>query len=229
MISVVVGQDPGVGFTVNEDLICASSAFFKCALSRDWKESQLRSVRLEEDDPAIFRSYMKWLNEVASEPDSKGERQWIGPYRIANKNWSQGCMTLVKAYVLADRLQDVDFADSIMETLVSKTLGMNECIKIRWPSFEAVNYIFSNTIDTSPAQGFLVDIWTVRGQADLLSLVPHHDLPNAFLHRLAVALLKLRGSDRTCDELERELWCHGKITCKYHVKKRVRVSATKRS
>jgi hypothetical protein len=70
---------------------------------------------------------------------------------------------------------------------------MNECIKIRWPSFEAVNYIFSNTIDTSPAQGFLVDIWTVRGQADLLSLVPHHDLPNAFLHRLAVALLKLRG------------------------------------
>lgn len=60
-IEVLVGPSPPTIFSVHENLIRSSSAFFDAATRGVWKESAARQVLLPEDDPEIFELYLHWL------------------------------------------------------------------------------------------------------------------------------------------------------------------------
>ncbi|EME86766.1 uncharacterized protein MYCFIDRAFT_194727 [Pseudocercospora fijiensis CIRAD86] len=49
-LKVLVGPKEDV-FFIHEDVICASSAFFKAACSNTWKENQEKTVKLPTADP----------------------------------------------------------------------------------------------------------------------------------------------------------------------------------
>ncbi|CAD0088687.1 unnamed protein product [Aureobasidium mustum] len=60
--TIKVGRGPHAGvFTVPKALLCNSSTYFKTALNSQFIEGQTQTVNLEDEDPAIFRTYIAWL------------------------------------------------------------------------------------------------------------------------------------------------------------------------
>jgi hypothetical protein len=56
VIKIKVGQE-GVIFHVHENMLVRRSAFFRKALSGEWKESKDRTVELPENDPSTVALY----------------------------------------------------------------------------------------------------------------------------------------------------------------------------
>ena len=59
-ITVLVGEKEQ-SFIVHQDIICASSEFFRAAVSKGWQEEETKTVRLREHSPAAFKIYLEWL------------------------------------------------------------------------------------------------------------------------------------------------------------------------
>jgi hypothetical protein len=118
-------------------LICASSAFFKAALGHDWKEAGQRSVQLEDDEPKIFQVYLNWLY-CREFPYDDEEKSTLVYGR------------LLKGYVLADKLQDGDFADAVLDEII-KTSQRVWALDGRphLPGASFINYLYSNTLHSS--------------------------------------------------------------------------------
>jgi hypothetical protein len=195
-IEVLVGPD-AVPFSVHEELVCASSAFFKGALSHNWAESQQRSVRLEEEEPDAFEIYLQWLYR-GTLPVPKWDR-------ITHKRRSAQAdfLLLAKAYVLGDKLQDGDFADTVIDALV---MANNDEVELIWG--DTISYIFENTPDSSPARDFLVDALYCEHCRDTLG--KEDDFPKNFLFRLAEMAVTY---DRESYREEFDEACNG---CRYH-------------
>ncbi|KAI9848943.1 MAG: hypothetical protein M1838_000323, partial [Thelocarpon superellum] len=49
------------GFSVHRLLLTRSSKFFASAFNGDFKEAQIKTLHLPEDDPEIFKKFLKWL------------------------------------------------------------------------------------------------------------------------------------------------------------------------
>lgn len=195
MIEIVVGTDRPVTFCVHEELLRASACFFKAALSHDWKEARSRTISLNSDEPEIFRLYMHWLYRGTL------------PTRIASRNAivdNKEYLQLSKAYVLGDKLQDGHFTDAVMDAIIDKSSEMLFC-----PNNDMISYVYDNTTELSQLRLFLVDSYVNEQYGN--DLGEPGVLPNAFVHSIAVELLKLRKAvpgkkqPRTLTS-----------TCKYH-------------
>jgi hypothetical protein len=101
---------------VDEKLLRTSSAFFKAALSHEWKESQTHTIELPTVEPENFQIYLDWLHtrrvHVSTSLDpSPEERQ-------------QEMDKLVESYVLGDYVQDIDYKDTIMDTIMDWAMDL---------------------------------------------------------------------------------------------------------
>jgi hypothetical protein len=117
-VKIIVGTNPSVTFSVEENLICAASDYFKRAMSKGWIEAQQRTVRLEEDSPNIFRIYLHWLYRGTIPAESAAGIEHYSEF--LDHEWSEW-MQLAKAYVLGDTLQDGDFADAVIDAMIEKS------------------------------------------------------------------------------------------------------------
>ncbi|KAG7411266.1 hypothetical protein ACKAV7_009815 [Fusarium commune] len=182
-IEVVVGSSPSVTFSVHEILICSSSNFFKKAFQGGWKESQDRLVRLERDDPDVFSVYLHWLyyHTLPVRVDEPGV--------VGNAEYMQ----LAKAYILGDMLQDGSFQDAVMDAMMDKTASEAADGKRWYPVGPVIRLIYENTLESSKARLFLVDMYTFHGQGPWLTeWAVQEDLPKDFLLDVAVSLLEHR-------------------------------------
>jgi hypothetical protein len=109
VLAVRVGPEgQHTDFTVHEQLICASSEFFKAAMGREWRESEERLVRLLSCQAKAFQIYVQWLYSgrlYASQcggPELKIEAEKC--------NFMQG-------YLLGDYLQDINYKDTLLDAL----------------------------------------------------------------------------------------------------------------
>ena len=95
---------------VYEDVICASSKFFKAACSVRWVEGKEKKVSLPEVEPELFQSYVAWL--------------YSGEYKLqAPKDDSEDAYYVywdesINLYLLGDVLDDVRFRNKTMEAIV---------------------------------------------------------------------------------------------------------------
>jgi hypothetical protein len=183
VIQILVGSDPPVRFRVHKDLICNSSAFFKSALSHDWKEAEEQTVRLEEDDLEIFKLYIHWLYRgTVFEFSENGYDYGTGQY------WSAA-----KAYVLGDKLQDGNFCDAAIDVFIDGLQQADyqdsdiEDMCVGWPYPGIVPYIYENTPEVSKIRQLMVDIFVYKGDSCWL---PETSAP-AFVRSVAVRLLKI--------------------------------------
>jgi hypothetical protein len=105
---VLVGRGPAPAtFFVHSELICASSAFLKGALSHELIESKQRSVHLEEEEPEIVKLYLTWLYRgvLPTQAETNDDTEYL---------------QLAQAYVLEDKLQVGDFRDAVTDAVVDK-------------------------------------------------------------------------------------------------------------
>jgi hypothetical protein len=139
-----------------------------------WKETDQRSIRLEEDEPETVQLYIQWLY-----------------YRVLPVACSlpgdEEYALLAKAFVLGDRLRDVDFANAVMDAMVEKCQTPASDGKIWYPEADVVKYVYDNTPDSSPVRRFFVDVISHNERGGWLG--SKVDLPKDFLYDLSSALL----------------------------------------
>lgn len=122
VISVLVGE-AAESFIVHQDLICASSEFFRAAVSQGRTEAEAKKVHLHEQNPAAFNIYLDWLYDgerdvvemndlalnYAEELVAAEERI---PERILPSKLSGPA--LCKLWVLGDFLDDLEFKKDVV-------------------------------------------------------------------------------------------------------------------
>lgn len=60
MVTVIVGPAEK-SYAVHEKLLRSASNYFEAALSRDWKEANEKTVKLDDVDPYFFEVFLAWL------------------------------------------------------------------------------------------------------------------------------------------------------------------------
>lgn len=164
-------------FYIHEDLICASSDFFKAAMRNECQESLSRSVDLPEEDPEIFEVYRQWLYSgriCTIENDSE-------PCNVVRES-----RNLSHAYVLGEKLQDATFKDTILDSIIEHSDDGR-----KW-SINMIKIIWEGTPPASLTRKYLIDRFIYYGNEELLSRFRHR-LPEDFFYEIAVALLKCRA------------------------------------
>lgn len=134
-------------FTVHEDLVRKSSPFFEAALSRDWTEAKERTVKLPEHSARAFELYMNWLYSS----QSLVKVSWDLSHKVMEESWSD----LLESYLLGEYLQDTNFKDTIIDSMLewTKDCDFDSC---HVPATFAAK-IYEKTTFGSPLRSLLLD------------------------------------------------------------------------
>lgn len=149
----------GTEHTVHKDLLCNKSPFFSAAVNDHWKEGQEGRVPLPNDDPAVFALYIQWIyrGRIFSRQDmgdTGGNQQEI--------------KLLVDAFVLGEKLQDQDFKDAVIDSLVYAVDTPDEQDKKWYPTPSAVDSAYRGTPESSPLRRLMVDMHFFHGHPEWL-------------------------------------------------------------
>ena len=154
VVVFLVGTDTPKRFAIHEGVIAPRSEFVRLALRGEWKEAQERTIPLPEDDPDVFSVYQQWLygnlictryNNTVSQTDDEYE-------------------SLVKAYILGEKIMDQDFKDSIADAIVEKA----RCVHRFDTSLTSL--VFDNTPPASPLRRLWLDIYFHFGSFEWLEV-----------------------------------------------------------
>lgn len=117
-------EDDKATFDIHQHSIAFRSAFFKKAITGDWKEAQDRVVKLPEDELTTFQHYVHLLytGKLGVVPES-------GP---APYDGGEEKIRLAKLYVLAEKLQDVD-TKNLVETLCYSAVARQALVELLSP------------------------------------------------------------------------------------------------
>jgi hypothetical protein len=179
-ISVGTGNDKQ-DFDVHESFL-RSSLFFRKALSGDWIEAKTRHVNLPEEEPAVFHDYIHFLythslcvrsgNKPGEDDDGHDENK-----------------SLLKLYVLAERLQDINTKNVVIEAMYNCLWGI--CTSgSQMPDVECIRIVYEGTPACSPMRRLLVDFYTYYAGASSFKL--DGDYPHELLLELTINLLTKR-------------------------------------
>lgn len=143
---------------VHEAIIRAESPFFEAVLSKEWKESEERVVRLPEQYPEAFDIYLRWIYSG---------KLVVGKIDIQDTQaYDSFTNSLSRAYILGEMLQDVDFKEAVIDGLF-ETIEPTERVPARQAKF-----LFDNTPKNAPIRRMLVD-WVVM-DLDIRYLCDEH-------------------------------------------------------
>lgn len=188
-IVVITGLDDDfTRYLVHEDILCATSDFFKNAMKGQWKESTEKLINLPNEESEIFAIYVHWiysrtLPTRVDEPAAAGNEEYL---------------KLAKAYGLADRLQDQLFKNAVIDAFLDKTSTVASDGNAWWPVGPVIRCIYDNTPESSKGRTLLVDIYTNYAVKDWLTEgAQRKDLPKQFLLDLSVKLLDIASGEAT--------------------------------
>ena len=143
-------------FSVHKKLICDHSPFFDNAINGEFKEAKKQHIDLPEDTKEVFETYLTWIyRDIIASPYTTNESGTSAP--------GEELDLLVDSYIFGDKVQDMDFADAIMDVLIERIWG-GHC----W------NLLFSTkayecTTPQSPLRRFVVDVYVWRGWEGLFN------------------------------------------------------------
>jgi hypothetical protein len=196
---VLVGPDQSE-HAVHAALLCEKSPYFAAATKQHWKEGQEGRVPLSTDDPAAFGLYVQWIyrNRIFSFQDAGDTGGNLEEVKL-----------LVEAFVLGEKLQDQDFRDAVLDSLIH-AVDTPDGQDVRWyPTATTIDRAYKGTPEGSPLRKLLVDMHFFHGRREWLNGAVNID----FLRDLARDLLDDRGNsfspktDRTTARL---------AGCSYH-------------
>jgi hypothetical protein len=153
VIVFLVGADEPERFVVHESLIKSHSEFVCMALRGDWREAKERIIPLPDDDPEVFSVCQQWLygGLIHTRDD--------GTPSEADDEYS----TLVKAYILGEKIMDANFTDSIADAIIEKLRSM------RCFDTGLTDLVFDNTLPTSPLRRLWLDAYYNFGSPEWLN------------------------------------------------------------
>ncbi|KAJ4313188.1 hypothetical protein N0V94_007071 [Neodidymelliopsis sp. IMI 364377] len=171
-------------FFVHEKLFVSHSEFFKRAAKEEWLPMDSRKITLPEDSPVTFRMYAA-LTYTGSLPVKNAPDEW---------------QSLVRIYILAEKLQDAWAKNRIIDAMhgffsehfsrlpMSTIVGNKQDVQI---STASVVELYDGTPSGSQARKLVVDLYADNGTEDWLKW-GSEQLPSEFLFDMTVRLLQKR-------------------------------------
>lgn len=152
-ITILVGPKER-SFVGHQDILCASSKFFRAACSKRWLEGQEKMLRLPEvRSEAAFQTYANWTytNElVVAEPEASNEGRLYD--------------TLIETCLLGDFLGDVKFRNDALRSLNTHTIEAEFLLCTR-----NYRHIWNHTPPNSLLRAWTVDAFISLSHLDDLS------------------------------------------------------------
>ena len=178
-MTVDVGTSPkNQTFAVHDHLFTSRSKFFKAALNGKWKESKERAIALREQDPHAFELYVGWVyhRKLFSIDDSEKDLE---------QSRRNETIVLVNAFILADMIGDLEFADVIIDALINCEAASNSC-----PVW-AIKPIYDQLPESSPLGRLMIDMFLFAGHEGWKSVkaAKRHE---GWQYDLAIALFAAR-------------------------------------
>ena len=174
IVEILVGEDQK--YCVHREVITKRSLFFEAALSKRWREGQTSEpLKLPEDDADIFDLYLHCI--YTNTVDIGDLDRAFNGERYLNYN-DPGYMRLARLYSLADRVQDTDTADLVMNALLQYDDEHKDCL----PGEEVINFAMHCTTNTSPLRRFIIDLYGYTADAAAFEILGEAtEIPGLFL------------------------------------------------
>ncbi|KAL8787675.1 MAG: hypothetical protein Q9213_002106 [Squamulea squamosa] len=137
IVTVVAGAAE-TPFHIHRGLLMSKSAFFDAALTGSWKEATEGKIRLIDDDPEIFSSYVLWIYNQDWKSSRNGEELCF-----------DACCHL---YVLADKLGSEALENSAIDQLCQYAARDAP----GWMP-KTVRYVYDTTSPGSPLRRLMAD------------------------------------------------------------------------
>lgn len=168
-------------FDIHEAMLTSRSSFFKAALSGDWAEAKDRVVKLPQDEPAVFQSYTHFLytDILCVEPKTPAGNDGEYGERI----------TILKFYVLAEKLQDMKAKRAAIEAMIYYLWDFRRN-PTKFPGLECIRIVYDGTPANSPMRHLLLDFFASR--ADTITFEKDVACPREFLQELVITLFEKR-------------------------------------
>jgi len=174
LVTFVIGP-AATQFMVHKEVACKYSPVWKAAFDGPMVEGQTQTYIMDDVDPEDFRSVVQWIyagkikllcheelscpkaraqvaDQTLSNPDANG--------RDVNETQTKRCWdfqlcgeqdkTLVRLWVLADKLLMDDFQNYVMDILIGTFEGCTALVE------DTYQYIYENTVHGSPLRDLVV-------------------------------------------------------------------------
>lgn len=119
-VTIIINEelpDLTATYHVPQDFLTETSEFFQAACRNEWKEAKSRLVKLPDVEPEIFNSYLFWVYRGTL----LIRNEWI----FGDVNWEDDAhhvqSSLVKLWILADRLADAQLRNTVVDEMVTAT------------------------------------------------------------------------------------------------------------
>ena len=203
-VTVIVGQF-NERFTICKGLLCSSSAYFKTALSNEWKEAQDCTVKLPEDHAKSFKLYVQWLvsgkRKIYSMVTPKDSEE-------AHSEYTKEMSLLISSYCLGEKILDSSFKDCVLDAI--KDAFRYEDYK--WaPTGPCIDLLWTRTTSSSCARVLILSYFIWHGADHLIDCDHDQYVKNSeFWKDLAVGLVEFRTTSVNPSPLR----SHG--SCEFH-------------
>ncbi|KAI4107883.1 MAG: hypothetical protein LQ339_002493 [Xanthoria mediterranea] len=194
IVTVLVGI-AGTPFCIHWGLLTSKSTFFNAALTGSWQECSDGKIRLVEEDPELFSTYVLWIYN----------QDWTVDETNGGKPLSSDAHC--KLYILADRFGSESLQNQIVDRLRDRAAATRSRFEMRVKTF---GFVDENTVEGAPLRRLLVDFLVWR-----LSLKLYGELVEVAPQCLYDAL-EVYG--KRCSEFKMEPPYRDSVACKnYHV------------
>lgn len=169
MTTLLVGPDE-LEYHVHQDLLSARSPFFTAAAKKDWKEGRENHIPLLCDNFTAVGLYVQWIygGRILSCPSTaECEGQDGQPYRELP--------LLIEAFVFGEKIQDGDFKDAVIDSIIASINIPGKDDKCWYPSGSTVDRAYEGTPEGSPLRRLMADIHVNHGGREWLEGVTNID------------------------------------------------------
>jgi hypothetical protein len=215
VVTLRIGSEDYLDFTVHKELICAHSPFFANALKGKWKEARdsLVHLRDEDDHPETIELYINWLYyhslllpEFAkpSKPSSEDKAE----SSAFLSELGTRARLLRMCYVFGNKVQDYDFKDLVIDIWADDFRGT------RIPDLYMVETIWEYSTSDCPARRLVLDMAIEEWGDGVFERLDEHGIVSQypeFAVELLGGLAKVRGG-RKGEEVP---YARGEM-CAYH-------------
>lgn len=149
---------------MHRQILVASSKYFhrvyaKSTITSSYAPPPL--VKLLPEKPALFKVYAHWLYSGTLTTKNATDRSTGNPTTAAQEDSEY--ILLANAYFMAERMEDDDFADSIMDAFLSKMRSRRTGTAgtvLDLPGTECINLVYEKTTMEHPLRRLIVHIYS---------------------------------------------------------------------
>ncbi|KAH0337205.1 hypothetical protein KCU81_g8228, partial [Aureobasidium melanogenum] len=175
---IIVGKGGNVQrFNIHKKLLCDSSTYFKAALNNGFAETRDQKITLDDEDPAVFRTYVAWLYKERL--DTRTMPSGVQKEAVQRH--------MLELYVFADKRGII--------TLLNDTITM---LASRWAvtsvSLNDIAWLFPLIPHTSKLYQLLVDnlVLELKDTSEIRRRLVEGDLPRTALIDISLRRQSLR-------------------------------------